>query len=181
MSYRRLSLCCAMVLAAGVSSGRVLDESKTDVQTVVAKGKEISLTPVSIALSDKTDDDGVYEATVKPAKDAKKVQMPEEAWVLGFEPKAGKPKDGGVEFASATDDSALSAMRTVAGKADTVGEWNVDPGDIITHVNGFAVNSLEDIVVATSLAKEKKDVQIVLKDQTKGKLLVFYVTAVKQK
>jgi S1-C subfamily serine protease len=178
MLYRLLPVCVASILVVGLATGRTLDDQKTDFKTSVAEGKEISLTPVEIKLSDTAEDQGRYTATVKPAKEPKKIKMPAQGWALGFFPK--DTKGGGVTVDSVLEGSGLEKMRTEAGKADEVGPWMVDTGDIITHVNGYAVNSAEDIVCATSLAKDKTDVQIVLKDINNGKLLVFYVTATKQ-
>ncbi len=50
-------------------------------------------------------------------------------------------------------------------------------GFSITHGNGFAVNTVEEVLCAVSLAKNKADVQIVLKDVDTGKRIVSHVTA----
>jgi S1-C subfamily serine protease len=71
-------------------------------------------------------------------------------------------------------------MRTEPKKADTGGGWQVDPGDVITHVNGYAVNTLEELVVALATAKDKDDVQLVIKDVSTGEPTAFYVTAAKR-
>ena len=70
-------------------------------------------------------------------------------------------------------------MRVTAGKGPE-GDWQADVGDVITHANGYAVNSLEELVCAVSLAKDKGDVQLVIKDAHNGKPYVFYATAAKQ-
>jgi hypothetical protein len=52
----------------------------------------------------------------------------------------------------------MKNMRTVPGKEE--GMWQADPDDVITHVNGFAVNTVEEVICAVSLAKNKDDVQL---------------------
>jgi hypothetical protein len=74
----------------------------------------------------------------------------------------------------------MKAMRTLPGKEKEGGNWQADPGDVITHVNGYAVNSVEDVLCAVSVARNKDDVQLVIKDVTTGKLTVFYVTATRR-
>ena len=66
-------------------------------------------------------------------------------------------------------------MRAEPGKDD--GNWRADEGDVITHVNGYAVNSVEELLVALGTAKKPADVQLVIKDVTTGKLTAFYATA----
>jgi S1-C subfamily serine protease len=177
MLRRVIAFGFALVTAAGLTSAaRAEEEAKADKDTKVEAGKEFKLTPVEVTPAEKPEDDGRYEATVKAAKETKKVKMPAEVWELGFVPKA--VKGGGVAVAETTDGSALKQMRTEAGKED--GSWMADPDDVITHVNGYAVNSVEEILVAVSTAKKKDDVQLVIKDVNTGKLTIFYVTATKR-
>jgi S1-C subfamily serine protease len=56
-----------------------------------------------------------------------------------------------------------------------------ESGDIITHVNGHAVNSVEELLCAVSTAKDKMDVQIAVRDTNSGDLVVLYVTSTKKK
>ena len=76
--------------------------------------------------------------------------------------------------------SIMPSMRSAPKAEEARGGWMADPGDDITHVNGYAVNSVEDLICAVSVAKNKDDVQLVIKDVTTGKLTVFYVTATKR-
>src|SRR5262245_57224106 len=92
--FRRIMPVC-LVSAVGLlwgPTGRA-DDKKTDADTKVAEGTEVSLTPAEVTVSDKTDDEGRIPVTVKPAKEAKKVKMPAQAWALGFYPEK---KDRGV-------------------------------------------------------------------------------------
>ena len=177
MLRRMLPVCLLSFLAVGwAATGRSDDDKKTDADTKVAAGTEVSLTPVEVTPSDKMDDEGRVPVTVKPAKEAKKVKMPDQAWVLGFHPEK---KDGGVGVAGVPEDSPLHHMRVTAGK-EPEGDWQADVGDIITHANGYAVKSVEDLICAISLAKNPEDVQLVIKDVNTGKETVFYVTATKK-
>jgi S1-C subfamily serine protease len=178
MLRRILTLSVAVFLTAGFAFSRAPDEKKTDLQTPVAEGKEVALTPVEITVSDTVDKTGRHTATVKPAKESKKVVMPARAWGLGF---VAEPVKGGVKVVAVpSGSSAMRALRTTPGRAGEGGEWQADPGDIITHVGDYAVNSVEELVCAVSVAKDKADVRIVLKDGESGALLVFYITATRQ-
>ncbi|OWK36808.1 PDZ domain-containing protein [Fimbriiglobus ruber] len=170
------SLATLMLLGA-VLPGQSQEDKKSDRDTVVAAGKEFTLTPTEVTPEEKPGD-GPFEVKLKPAKDAVKVKMPAEAWTLGFFPQA--IKGTGVGVGGPVEGAGLANMRTVPGKADEEGAWQVDPGDVITHVNGYAVNSVEDVICAVSTAKNKTDVQIVVKDVSTEKLNVFYVTATKR-
>jgi S1-C subfamily serine protease len=173
---RRL-LVFASVLAAGFASlSRADDDKKSDLDTKVAPGMEFKLTPVEVVVAEKPSDGRRYEAAVKPAKEAT-VKMPKDRWALGISIKTSK---GGVGVAESIEDTGMRTMRTEPGGGKDEGIWRADPGDVITHVNGYAVSTVEELVCAVSLAKNKDDVQIVLKDVENGKLLVFYVTATKR-
>jgi hypothetical protein len=173
------AFCLAWVLAVGANSGgRADDEKKSDKDIKVEEGKEFKLTAVEVTPAEKSDDEGRYEATVKAAKEKTKVKMPKEGWTLGFYPKTAK--GGGVGVAESIAGTGMKQMRTVAGKEKEEGTWQADEDDIITHANGYAVNSVEELLCAVSLAKNKDDVQLVIKDVTTGKLTVFYVTATKR-
>jgi S1-C subfamily serine protease len=171
-------LVLASVLVAGfVSAGRADDDKKSDLGTKVVAGTEFKLTPVEVVVAEKPSDGRRFEATIKPAKEATTVKMPKERWALGINTKAAK---GGVGVADSIEGTGMKSMRTEPGKDKDEGVWQADPGDVITHVNGYAVNTVEELVCAVSLAKNKDDIQIVLKDVDNGKLLVFYVTATKR-
>jgi hypothetical protein len=177
MSRTLLSLTVALFLLVGLTTIRAAEEKKTDLQTTVAEGKEITLMPAQVSISDKPDDMGRFLATVKPGKDSMKVKMPAQVYGLGFYPE--KVKEG-LKVVELPESTSLRGMRTVAGKADEEGPWSADPGDIITHINGNPVNSVEELLAAVSTAKDKKDVQIVLKDVNSGDLQIFYITATKK-
>jgi S1-C subfamily serine protease len=182
MSLRLLHLCVGLCLVLGsaldrVSQDKKPDEKKSDGQVVVKEGTEVSLTPVEVKLSDNPGADGRYTVTVK-AKDATKVKMPAQAYYLGFTPKAEAPKGGGLEIAEVVGGGPLATMRTEPKKDE--GAWEAEAGDVITHVNGYAVNTLEELLVALATAKDKNDVPIVLKDVRTGELTAFYVTAGKK-
>jgi S1-C subfamily serine protease len=167
---------CAFFLAG--LPGRADDTKKSDQDTKVPEGMEFKLTPVEVVVAEKPIDGRRYEATIKAAKESKAVKMPKESWSLGFYPKV--VKGGGVEVANSIEGTGMRKMRTESGQDKDEGAWQADPGDIITHVNGYAVNNVEELICAVSLAKNKDDVQIVLKDVDTGKLTVFYVTATKR-
>jgi hypothetical protein len=172
-----LPACLVSVLALGWAGTGRADDKKTDADSRVAAGTEVSLTPAEVTVSDKSDDEGRIPVTVKPAKEAKKVKMPDQAWTLGFYPEK---KDRGVGVAGLPGDSNLQHMRVVPGKTVDDGDWQADPGDVITYANGYAVNTVEELICAISVAKNPEDVQLVMKDINTGKETVFYVTAVKK-
>jgi S1-C subfamily serine protease len=162
------------VVAALVTGSVRADDAKSDADTKVAEGTEVSLTAAEVK-SDEKLDDGRPVAIAKAGK-AAKVKMPAQAWTLGF---TGEPvKGGGIKVNDMADATALVGMRTEAG--GTEGPWQADPGDVITHANGYAVNSFEELLVAVSTAKKPEDVQLVVKDVNTGKPTIFYVTARKR-
>lgn len=171
------SICLVALLTAFAPSARAADDKMTDGDAKVPAGKEFSLTPVEVTPSKEADEMGRFEATIKPAKEAKKVKMPQERWTLGFYPT--KNKGGGVGIDGPFEGLGLNTMRTEAGKGNEPGAWMVEEGDIITHVNGYKVDTVEEVIVATSLAKDKSDVQVIIKDKSTGKETIFYVTATK--
>jgi S1-C subfamily serine protease len=179
MLRRILPVCLVAFLAlASPATGRADDDKKTDADTkVAAAGTEISLTPAEVTVSDKTDDEGRIPVTVKPAKEAKKVKMPALAWALGFVPEK---KDRGIGVGAVPEGSGLHNMRLMPGKGADGGDWQADPGDIITYANGYAVNTVEELICAISVAKNPENVQLVIKDVNTGKETVFYVTATKK-
>jgi hypothetical protein len=159
------------------SSGRAEDEKKADKDIKIKEGTEFKLTAVEVTPAEKPSAEGLYEATLKPAKEATKVKMPKEVWTLGFYPKV--VKGGGVGVAETIEGAGIKQMRTVPGKEKDEGTWQADPDDVITHANGYAVNTVEELLCAVSLAKNKEDVQLVIKDVNTGKLNIFYITATK--
>jgi hypothetical protein len=172
-----MGFCLASFLALSATGGRAEDDKKADRDTKVAEGTEFKLTTVDVKPAEKSDDEGRFEATVKAGKETT-VKMPKETWWLGFYPK--KVKGGGVGVEESIEDTGMKHMRTVAGKDKEEGAWQADQDDIITHVNGYAVNNVDELICAVSLAKNKDDIQLVIKDVTTGKLTVFYVTATKR-
>jgi hypothetical protein len=179
MNCRFRPLYLAAALAFLAANGQACDDKKTDGDYKVPEGTEFSLTPVDVKPSEKPDEMGRFEAVLKPAKEPAKVKMPKDRYTLGFYPKDSKVKGGGVAIDSGFEGLGLMSMRTTRGDGGTQGPWSVDPGDVITHVNGYAVNTVEEILCATSLAKDKDDVQIVIKDVNTGLPNIFYVTATK--
>jgi hypothetical protein len=176
--YRRIvPLCLASLLAIVAAGGQARDDKKTDNDFKVPEGKEFSLTPVEVTPAEKPDGMNLVEAKLKPAKEPKKVKMPKERWTLGFYPK--EVKGGGVGIDGVFEGLGLMTLRPAPGDGDKPGAISVEPGDVITHVNGFAVNTVEELICATSLAKDKTDVQIVVKDVKTGTQYVLYATATK--
>jgi hypothetical protein len=168
----------AALLAVGFTAGgRAEDEKKSDKDTKVAEGTEFKLIKVEVTAAEKSDEEGRFEATIKAEKEPTKVKMPKEGWTLGFYPKAVK---GGVGVADSIEGTGMKHMRTIAGKDKEEGTWQADPDDVITHVNGYAVNTVEELLCALALAKNKDDVQLVIKDVTTDKLTIFYATATKR-
>jgi S1-C subfamily serine protease len=152
------------------------DKQKSDADTKVAEGTEVSLTPAEITADKEQPEQGPRIITAKAGK-ATKVKMPAQAYQLGF---TGEPvKDGGIKVVSLADSSALVGMRGEAGKEEA-GPFSAEAGDIITHVNGYAVNTFEEMLVALSTAKKPEDVQVVVKDVNTGKDSAFFVTAKKR-
>jgi hypothetical protein len=172
MLRQLIAACVTLSLLA--AAGPAADDKKTDTETKVAEGKEVTLTPADIKVSE-TPDDGRFPVTSK-AKDPAKVKMPAQGYALGFR---GEPvKGGGLKVVGIPEESGLLKMRPEARSADT--GWQIEEGDVITHANGYAVNTVEELVCAVSLAKDKGDVQIVVKDVNNGKPYVFYVNAARQ-
>jgi hypothetical protein len=168
---RLFAACVMALLFAGPGPA---DDKKTDTETKVTSGKEVTLTPADVKI-DENPDDGRFLVTTK-AKDRVKVKMPEQGYALGFR---GEPaKDGGLKVVGIPEGSGLLLMRPAANSTDT--GWQIEEGDIITHANGYAVNTVEELICAVSQAKDKGEVQIVVKDVGNGKSYVFYVNAARQ-
>ena len=70
--------------------------------------------------------------------------------------------------------------RTAPKMAGQPGDWLPDPGDVITHVNGYAVKTVQDVVCAVNAAEDPDDIQLVIRDVNDGKQYVFYVSAAKK-
>jgi hypothetical protein len=174
LPMNRLLTAVLFALFAGVALAD--DKQKSDADTKVAEGTEVSLIPAEITQDKEQPDEGPRVVTAKSGK-ATKVKMPAKAYKLGF---TGEPlKDGGIKVVSLSDSTALTGMRSEAGKGDP-GMVSAEAGDIVTHANGYAVNTFEELLVALSTAKKPEDVQIVIKDVNTGKNFVFYVSATKQ-
>jgi S1-C subfamily serine protease len=161
-------------------AARTAEDKKTDGEITVKEGEEFKLTKDTITIGKRADGMGRFEVTVK-AGEAKVVKMPAQTYMLGFTPD--EKKTGGVGVASVLEDGPLGHMRTKAGQAknDAGDNWNADPGDVITHVNGHAVKTVKELTCAVNTAEDKDDIQIVIKDVDTGKQYVFYVTATKRK
>lgn len=171
----RLLMLTAAVFALVAGGSPADDKQKSDADTKVAAGTEVSLTPAEITPEKTPLDDGRYIVAVKAGK-ATKVKMPAKAYSLGF---TGEPvKGGGIKVVNLSESSALMGMRAEAGKEP--GPFTAEAGDIITHANGYAVHSFEELLVALSTAKKPDDVQLVVKDVNTGKDSAYYVTAVKR-
>jgi S1-C subfamily serine protease len=172
--FRLLAGSVALLLVAGAARPAPDDEKKADTEVKVAAGKEVALTPAEVTI-DAEPDEGRFGVKVK-AKEAAKAKMPAVRYALGF---TGEPvKGGGIKVVELPAGSGLLKMRPAALSADE--GWEAETGDVITHANGYAVNTLEELVCAVSLAKDKGDVQLVVKDAGNGKPYVFYVTAARQ-
>ena len=117
MFSRLITISIAMLLAITVTSVRA-DDKKSDKETKVPAGTEFSLTPVSIAVGEKPDDEGRYEAKVKLGEEATKVKMPTEKWILGF---TGSPaKGGGVAVEETLEAGALAVEETIEAGVQAV-------------------------------------------------------------
>ena len=57
--------------------------------------------------------------------------------------------------------------------------YRAAPGDIITHINGIAVNTYPRFVYALNTATNPRDLPIVVLDGHSGRRHLYYVTAVK--
>jgi S1-C subfamily serine protease len=152
------------------------DKPRPDADAKVAEGAEVSLTPAEITPDKDQPDQGPRAVTAKAGK-AEKVKMPARAYKLGFtgEPQTG----GGIKVVSLASPSALVGLRTEAG-GEGAGPISAEPGDVITHANGYAVGTLEELLVAVSTAKKPEDVQLVVKDVNSGKSVMLYATAIKR-
>lgn len=179
---RLMHLCVGLGLLVGsvnLSQDKKSEEKKTDTQATVKEGTEVTLTPVEVKLAERPDGLGRFKVTVK-AKDPTKVKMPAQTWSLGFQYKPEPAKGGGVEIAAVPEGSQLLKMRPEPQLQDSTELWQAEAGDVITHVNGYAVNTIEELLVALTTAPDKSDVPIVLKDVNTGDLTAFYVTAAKR-
>jgi S1-C subfamily serine protease len=177
MSRAFLPLTAALLLGVSPVAARAADDKKTDLETAVSEGKEVALTPAEVVPSDQPGPDGFHSAEVKPGKAGPKVKMPAQAYGLSF---YAEPVKGGLKVAGLPESSALRMIRTAPKKDGGGVPGESEVGDVITHANGYAVTSVEDLIVALSTAKDKDDVQLVMKDQNTGNAIVVYVTAVKK-
>lgn len=178
MIRRLVPLGAALLLVAGVAPGRPADDKKTDGEITVKEGEEFKLSKDEIVVAKEPEDEGRYPVTVKPAAAPTVVKMPAQKWMLAFTPDTTEKKDG-VKIESVVDTGPLQQMRAVA-KMKEAGGWMADPGDVITHVNGYAVKTVKDVICAVNAAEDHADIQLVLKDVNNGKPYVFYVSAVKR-
>jgi PDZ domain-containing secreted protein len=177
MSRVFLSLTAALFLVVSPAALRADDEKKTDLQTTVKEGTEFALTAAEVIPANMPNEQGFRVAMVKPGKAGPKVKMPAQAYGLNV---VAKPIKGGLEVTDIPEGSALLQMRTDTAKSDNPGVAMMEVGDIITHVNGNEVASVEELIFALSTAKDKDDVQLVVKDKNSGNAIVLYATAVKK-
>ncbi len=94
--------------------------------------------------------------------------MPELGFTLGFYPQGFK--GGVVGVADLIEGTGLKA----AGKDDEEGGWRAAQGDVI-NVDGSAVYSVEEALCVVSLAKNKSNVQIVIKEISTNELVWCFV------
>ena len=179
MIYRLVPLGVAVLLVAGVAPGRPADDKKNDGDITVKEGEEFKLNKDEITVSKDPDDEGRFPVTVKAAAAATAVKMPAQKWMLGFVPD-DKHKEAGVKVESVVEAGPLQHMRTAGKMAGEAGGWQTDPGDVITHADGYAVKTVKDVICAVNAAKDHADVQLVLKDVNTGKQYVFYVSAARR-
>jgi S1-C subfamily serine protease len=177
MARTFLALTVALFLIVSPAASRAAEDKKTDLETPVPEGKEFALTPAEITPATEPNEQNFYVVKVKPGKPGEKVKMPAQAYGLNF---YAEPVKDGLKVVEIPDSSALLSMRTNSDKDDNKLAAMVEVGDIITHVNGFEVKSVEDLVFALSTAKDKNDVQLVVKDSNSGNQILLYGTAVKK-
>ena len=166
------------LLAAAPAPGRPADEKKTDGEVAVPEGQVFKLNKDAVTVAKEATDDGRHTCTVKEAAAPTEVKMKAQKWMLGFYPDAAKKDRVAVERAVET--GALQTMRTEPKMPKQPGEWQADSGDVITHVNGYAVKTVQDVVCAVNAAEDPDDIQLVVRDVNDGKQYVFYVSAVKK-
>jgi hypothetical protein len=177
MSRAFLPLSVALLLGTNPGPGGAAEDKKTDLESAAPAGKEVTLTRDEVVPSDQPNADGFHTAQVKPGKAGPKVKMPAQAYGLNF---YAEPVKGGLKVAELPEGSALQMLRTAPKKDGGGVPGAAEVGDVITHADGHAVSSVEELVVALSTAKDKDDVQLVMKDQNTGNAIVVYVTAVKK-
>lgn len=179
MLRRTLPLAAAVLLVAGVAPGRPADDKKNDGDITVKEGEEFKLNKDEITVAKDPDDEGRFPVTVKAATAPTTVKMPAQKHMLGFVPD-DKHKEAGVKVESVVEAGPLQQMRTAPKAEEGRGGWMADPGDVITHVNGFAVKDVKEVICAVNAAKDHADIQLVLKDVNNGKPYVFYVSAARR-
>lgn len=177
MLRRILPLVAALLLAA--VPGRPDDNKKNDGDVAVKEGEEFKLKRDEISVAAQPDDEGRFPVTVKAAKEPLTLKMPAQRWMLGLVPDA-KHKDAGVKIDSVVEAGPLQQMRVAPKNVEERGGWMADPGDVITHVNGFAIKDVKDLICTVNAAKDPGDVQLVVKDVNNGKPYVFYVSAARR-
>ncbi len=164
-------------LTAVPLAGRPADDKKSDGDTPVAEGKEFKLNKDEVTVAKESEEDGRYTVTVKAAKAPTAVKMKAQKLVLGF--TAADKKDR-LEIGSVVVDGPLEGMRTEPKMTNGRGAWQADVGDVITHVNGYAVKTVEELICAVHSAEDPADIQLIIKDVNDGKLYAFYVSAAKK-
>ena len=179
MLRRFVPLGVALLLAAGVAPGRPADDKKNDGDITVKEGEEFKLNKDEITVAKDPDDEGRFPVTVKAATAPTAVKMPAQKWMLGFVPD-DKHKEAGVKVESVVESGPLMNMRSTPKGEEGRGGWMTDAGDVITHVNGYAVKDVKDVICAVNAAKDHADIQLVIKDVNNGKPYVFYVSAARR-
>lgn len=178
MLRHALPLGVALLLTAA-APGRPADDKKTDGDVTVKEGTEFKLNKDEITVAKEPDDEGRFPVTVKATATPTAVKMPAQKWMLGFVPD-DKHKEAGVKIESVVEAGPLQQMRAGPKGGEERGGWMADPGDVITHVNGYAVKDVKDVICAVNAAKDHEDIQLVVKDVNNGKPFVFYVSAARR-
>ncbi|HVK09345.1 MAG TPA: hypothetical protein VM597_11260 [Gemmataceae bacterium] len=177
MSRSLVTLGVMILMTAAPSPGRPAGGQKTDGDVAVPEGQVFKLSRDTITVAKEPGGDGRRTCTVKAAAAPTEVKMKAQKWALGFVPAAKKDR---VEIERVLDPGPLQSMRSTPKMAGKPGDWLPDPGDVITHVNGYAVKSVQDVVCAVNAAEDPDDIQLVVRDVNDGKQYVFYVSAAKK-
>lgn len=141
----------------------------------------------------KADELGVPEVMEMTPGEAAAVTIPATTWELDadgwFDPE-------GFNLTRVFPRSGLWALRTQKGgprllplaqpgplpgmlAANPPRTYRAAPGDIVTHINGIAVNTYPRFVFALNSAANPRDLPVVVLDGHSGRRHLYYVTAVK--
>lgn len=142
------------------------------------------------------DDDGLLEAVDFVAADEQTVTIPSTNWTIdadgwfdaeGFNVTKAYPRSGLWAMRSAKGNrppgsgSGLPSSPTSSSLVPQTPPrlYRAGPGDIITHIDGVAVNSYERFVYAINSASNTRDIPIVVMNGANGRKHVHYITAYK--